>query len=145
MLTEVSKGGDDLLHQGLQDLASCLWRVGHNGLPHMNSCLAHSVPNISSGHEQQCQHLGIITIISARLALTCKQLKHKHACRKHTRYVRGLRPVSGHTRSPRPATKEDTGSHCGHMCNLSNDKTETQMVSPPLVVAACHVDSTCWE
>lgn len=84
MLTEVSKGGDDLLHQGLQDLASCLGCVGHNGLPHMDSCLAHSVANISSGHEQQCQHLDTITIISARLALTWERVKHRHTCRKHT-------------------------------------------------------------
>ena len=70
VLTEVTQGGDDLLHEGLQDLASRLWCIGDDGLPHMNSCLAHSVANISSGHEQQCQHLGTITTISARLALT---------------------------------------------------------------------------
>ena len=68
VLTEVTKGSDDLLHQGLQDLPSCLGCVGHNGLPHMNSCLAHSVTHISSGHEQQCQHLSTTTIISAGLA-----------------------------------------------------------------------------
>ena len=55
--TWVAKGGDDLVHESLQNFACGARCVGDDGLPYMHSCLTHSVPHIGSGHEQQSQHL----------------------------------------------------------------------------------------
>lgn len=63
VLTCVTQGGDDLVHQGLQDLSCRPWRVGHNGFPDVHSCLAHSVANICPSHEQQSQYLDQASIV----------------------------------------------------------------------------------
>ena len=62
-LTGVAKGGDDLVHESLQDLSCCAGGVGDNGLPHVHSRLSHGVAHICSGHKQQGQHLQFISTL----------------------------------------------------------------------------------